>query len=248
MELHRSRLSVWRETAPFLLLNALEQVTDRFDAVVVDEGQDFCADWWIALEMINARGEKGPFYVFYDPAQNLYVGEQLSLPDLGAPFDLPTNCRNTRQIAKTCSQIRGVDIAVRDEAPEGVESVVMTLPTPEARAKAIKQHLDDWLGKGKLKPSQIAILSPYDQSNSCLAGLTKVGKTDLCTNPNEWRSNKGVLVSTIRRFKGLEADAVTSSVWHVQWSIGIWPRLDAGVHCIRRSPHGSLAMAGIPKV
>lgn len=126
----------WRETAPFLLLNALEQVTDRFDAVVVDEGQDFCADWWIALEMINAGGEEGPFYVFYDPAQNLYVGEQLSLPDLGAPFDLPTNCRNTRQIAKTCGQIRGVDIAVRDEAPEGVESVVMTLPTSGEVIKA----------------------------------------------------------------------------------------------------------------
>ena len=36
-------------------------------AVVVDEGQDFFRDWWIALEMINSGGETGAFYVFFDP-------------------------------------------------------------------------------------------------------------------------------------------------------------------------------------
>lgn len=198
----------WRESAPSLLLDALEQVTDRFDAVVVDEGQDFYPDWWIALEMINRHGESGPFFVFYDPAQNLYVGEGLSLPDLGKPFDLPTNCRNTRHIAATCGQIRGVDIAVRDDAPEGVESTIVTLPKPEARAQLIRQTVDDWVGKGKLKPSQVAILSPFDKPKSCLADLSKLGKTNLCLNANEWRANKGVLLTTIRRFKGLEADAV----------------------------------------
>ena len=160
------------------------------------------------MEMINKKGEEGPFYIFYDPAQNLYVGDELALPDLGSPFDLPTNCRNTRHIAKTCSQIRGVEIAVRDDAPEGVESTVKLLTKPEARVQAIKKYVDEWVGKGKLKPSQIAILSPYEQSKSSLAGVTSVGRTKLCTNPNEWRANKGVLVTTIRRFKGLEADAV----------------------------------------
>jgi hypothetical protein len=198
----------WQTTAPDLLLQALDRTPERFDAVVVDEGQDFQPDWWIALEMINSSGESGPFYVFFDPAQNLFVNEDLAIPDLGRSFDLPTNCRNTRKIAATCGKIRGIEIPVRQDAPEGFESVVMTVPQPDARAQMVREFVSDWIGKGKLKPSQIAILSPFDKSKSCLSEIGKLGKTPICTNINEWRANSGVLVATIRSFKGLEADAI----------------------------------------
>ena len=198
----------WRTTAPELLLNALEVIPDRFDAVVVDEGQDFHPDWWIVLEMINSAGDAGPFYVFFDPAQNLFVDEDLAIPDLGHPFDLPTNCRNTRNIAATCGKIRGVEIPVRSDAPEGIETVIQNTPKPDARAQMVREFVDEWVGKGKLKPSQIAILSPFDKSKSCLADVARLGRTQICTNPHEWRANKGVLLATIRSFKGLEADAI----------------------------------------
>jgi hypothetical protein len=198
----------WRTTAPDLLLNALEIVPDKFDAVVVDEGQDFEPDWWIALEMLNSDGEEGPFYIFFDPAQNLFVDQELSIPDVGAPFDLPTNCRNTKQIALTCGKIRDVEIPVRPDAPDGVVTEVAIIPQPDARAQKIRQLVEAWIGKGKLKASQIAVLSPFDKSKSCLADDTKIGKVPLCTNPNEWRADKGVLFATIRSFKGLEADAI----------------------------------------
>ncbi|MEQ8853609.1 NERD domain-containing protein [Gimesia sp.] len=198
----------WRTTAPDLLLNALEIVPDKFDAVVVDEGQDFEADWWIALEMLNSGGEEGPFYIFFDPAQNLFVGQTLSIPDVGAPFDLPTNCRNTKQIALTCGKIRNVEIPVRPDAPDGVVTEVAVIPQPDARAQKIRQIVEAWIGKGKLKASQIAVLSPFDKNKSCLADDTKIGKIPLCINPNEWRAEKGVLFATIRSFKGLEADAI----------------------------------------
>ena len=198
----------WKSVAPDLFLNAIDIVPEKFDAVVVDEGQDFYPDWWLAMEMINSEGEEGPFYVFFDPAQNLYVDEDLAIPDLGKPFDLPTNCRNTRQIASTCSKIRGVDIQVRSDAPDGVESVRKYIPKSDARAQEVKKIVGDWLSKGKLKPSQIAILSPFEKSKSSLAELQKIGRVPLTTNPNEWRANTGVLLTTIKRFKGLEADAI----------------------------------------
>lgn len=198
----------WKHTATELFIGALDLLPDRFDAVVVDEGQDFYSDWWIALEMINKGGDKGPFYIFYDPAQNLFVSEDLAIPNLGQPFSLPTNCRNTRQIADTCSKIRGVDIPIREDAPEGVKTIVRCQPDAVARANSIRQLVDEWTSKGKLQPSQIAILSPFEKSKTCLSEQTKIGRTPLCTNPNEWRANKGILLTTIRRFKGLEADAI----------------------------------------
>ena len=198
----------WRSEATNLLLEALDIVKDRFDAIVVDEGQDFMPDWWIAIEALSCKGEAGPLYVFYDPAQNLYVGEQLAMPSLGSPFELPTNCRNTRRIAARCAEIREVAITVRTDAPEGVVPELKKIESPESRARAIRDTVESWINKGKLLPSQIAILSPFEKAKSCLAGITNLGKTTLVTNPNEWRVNRGVLFATIRSFKGLEADAI----------------------------------------
>ena len=198
----------WRETAPDLFVEALDVVADRFDAVVVDEGQDFYPNWWMPLEMINAQGDEGPFYIFYDPAQNLYVNERLSIPDVGEPFQLPTNCRNTRAIARTCGEILGVDIKVHDQAPDGEQPPANYIPSADKRVQSIRSVVQSWTGEGKLKPHQIAIIAPYEKSKTCLKETASLGKVKLTTNPNEWRADKGVLVSTAKAFKGLEADAV----------------------------------------
>ncbi len=198
----------WQSKATDLLLSALDNVGDRFDAIVVDEGQDFEADWWIALEMLNSGGDKGPFYIFFDPAQNLFVDQELSIPDVGIPFDLPTNCRNTKEIAITCGKIRDVEIPVRPDAPSGIPTEVQLIPKADARANKVRQIVERWVGTGKLKAGQIAVLSPFDKQKSCLNEHTMLGRIPICTNPSEWRANKGILFSTIRSFKGLEADAI----------------------------------------
>ncbi|WP_419631435.1 hypothetical protein, partial [Thiolapillus sp.] len=45
----------WKHEAAELLWEAIESVPDRYDAVVVDEGQDFHADWWDPIESINVK-------------------------------------------------------------------------------------------------------------------------------------------------------------------------------------------------
>lgn len=161
--------------------------------MVVDEGQDFETDWWLALEMLNKSGEDGPFYIFFDPAQNLFIDQDISIPDVGTPFDLPTNCRNSKQIALTCGKIRSIEIPVRPDAPEGVVTEIETIPQAAKRAENIRRVIEAWIGKGKLKTSQIAILSPFSLSKSCLADSTKVGTIPICTNPNEWRAGTEVV-------------------------------------------------------
>ena len=82
----------WKEDAANLLWEAVEAIPYRYDSVVVDEAQDFCPDWWQPLELLNVEDENGYLYVFYDPAQNLYNDGNISIPALGEPFHLPTNC------------------------------------------------------------------------------------------------------------------------------------------------------------
>ncbi len=197
----------WREDTANLLLEAVEQLPDRFDAVVVDEAQDFEADWWVPLEEINAKGKQGVMYVFYDPAQNLFVKDKLQLPDLGRPFVLPTNCRNTRRIAATCSQVLGQEVRTRSDAPEGAETRFIEAASDADQQRAIKATLDEWIRKGSLKLSQVAILCPTRYQHSSVAGLSDA-KFSITENLGEWREGEGILFSTIRAFKGLEADAI----------------------------------------
>ena len=53
---------------------AAERLGPRYDAVVVDEAQDFRAWWWPALLSLHSDPDEGLLYVFADDDQNLYGG------------------------------------------------------------------------------------------------------------------------------------------------------------------------------
>ncbi|MDP4744691.1 MAG: NERD domain-containing protein [Porticoccaceae bacterium] len=198
----------WHNEAANLLLDGIDLVPDRFDAVIVDEGQDFHPNWWLPLEMINACEDEGALYVFFDPRQNLYVGQSSSLPALGEPYTLQTNCRNTKSIAKKCGEILDFDIVTHEYSPIGDEPLVIVLDSPTDILLRVQQILRDWIKKGKLKPAQIAILCPTTKKLSSCRGLGKVGDVEVNEDVDAWRSGATILFSTIRNFKGLEADAV----------------------------------------
>ncbi|TOB72078.1 hypothetical protein CGK00_22545 [Vibrio parahaemolyticus] len=198
----------WKEVAPELLVDAIDVLEDRYDAVIVDEGQDFQSDWWMPLELINTDGEDGAMYVFYDPHQNLYVGQEPSLPALGQPFNLPVNCRNTKSIASLCSDILNQKIPTKGDAPVGDEPVIIRLDNRFEIKKRVERYVHEWVNQGKLKPNQVAILSPFKQNSSSLASLSKARGVEITSDIERWKEGKGILFSTVKGFKGLEADAI----------------------------------------
>lgn len=204
---HRTNESFWRDRVPELLMDAVDRGAERFEALVVDEGQDFYPNWWVALELILSS-PSAPFYIFYDPAQNLYVGENWRIPNMGPPFRLPTNCRNTRNIAQTCSRVQGVPVPVRPDAPLGDEAYVQVAGTAAEQSRACQKILGVWLGAGQLRPGQVALLGPHRFENSALCGKAWLRKVAILEDLDCWRADQGIFYSTIRSFKGLEADAV----------------------------------------
>ncbi|MDX1396509.1 MAG: AAA family ATPase, partial [Gemmatimonadota bacterium] len=66
----------WETTAAELLLQALEaNPGDRYDAVLVDEGQDFADHWWIPVQALLRDPGDGALWVFHDPPQNIFGRE-----------------------------------------------------------------------------------------------------------------------------------------------------------------------------
>ncbi len=73
-------------------------------------------------------------------------------------------------------------------------------------AKAGKQ-VREWCmsGAGGLRTSQVAVLASGSSEHAWPSDFQPVPVT---RNFNQWRKNKGVLLSSWSRFKGLEADAI----------------------------------------
>ena len=107
----------WRETLPAALADSAVASDLRFDAIVVDEGQDFWPEWFSALQLLLEDEAKAPFYVFADAKQAIYV-DGWTAPFDGAALETTVNCRNTRQIAdaswESCSTTRCKRLASMD--------------------------------------------------------------------------------------------------------------------------------------
>jgi superfamily I DNA and RNA helicase len=55
---------------------------ERFDAVIVDEGQDFRPAWWPVVQRLLRDPERGHLWVFWDPHQNIFTARAAELPAL----------------------------------------------------------------------------------------------------------------------------------------------------------------------
>jgi hypothetical protein len=201
----KASAAFWRDEAPLLLLDSIDRLGLKFDAVIVDEGQDFEEDWFDAIAQLFSDPGGGSLYIFYDPMQNIYH-KPIKFPIGEAPYVLRKNCRNTRRIASLVSRISDISYEFPGGCVEGTKVGSNTYEDPGAQPAKIDEIVGK-LAAGEVKPSQIVILSPHVKEKSCLAGRSKVGGFELtedvlCKDPSHVR------FSTLHRFKGLEADVV----------------------------------------
>ena len=93
----------WEETTPMILMEALEKCPElRYDAIIVDEAQDFLADWWTCLDEALRQGKEGTLYAFYDDSQAIYRGSpaaslEVEIRKNNRPF---STFRNVSQIMR----------------------------------------------------------------------------------------------------------------------------------------------------
>jgi hypothetical protein len=102
------------------LMNAVRADPDfRFDAIVVDEAQDFRPHWWIAIEELLADQKKSRIHAYYDTNQNIYGDVTSELRQFQIiPIYLNRNLRNTRTIQGAASRFyKGIPISA--DGPEG---------------------------------------------------------------------------------------------------------------------------------
>ena len=178
--------------------------------IIVDEGQDFCSDHLQLLGEI-AEENDGCFYVFYD--KNQFVqGQQYPewLERAECRLVLSHNCRNTHEIALTST--RPIDLPEKrirmNPFMEGAEQ-----PKPKLFFVADNETLQEYVLKlirkysdAKYKKTDIVILSMKAEGCSALEREKMI--PELAAICSDRRKANKVLFTTVRKFKGLEADVV----------------------------------------
>jgi hypothetical protein len=202
----------WDEEVPLILEQAIEVLRARgqaesFDAVVVDEAQDFAPDWWVTIESLSRAGKDGRLFAFLDLNQSLRgVAKPPPVP-LPVRFRLTTNCRNTKTIARSSSSLARIDVRLLPGSPTGEAPAVRRAPSSSAEAGLVLNEVRQLLQQG-IKPQQLALIGPAAHAKGSLARHAVVDSVPLIDDAADWRRGGGVLVTTARSFKGLEADIV----------------------------------------
>jgi superfamily I DNA/RNA helicase len=175
----------------------------RYDALVIDEGQDFRADYWISISCLLR--DDGFFYIFYDPDQNVF-GTEMDFPIDGPPFTLTQNCRNTKAICDYVSRYASREMRASDRSPAGVPVQVSVNPSAAGRRRKVGAILQELVNEQGLSPDSIVILGGHRIDGTSLPPGSRVG--DFTVVEGGGKGPRTVRYHTYMKFKGCEADAV----------------------------------------
>jgi Nuclease-related domain/UvrD-like helicase C-terminal domain len=202
-ELLRTQESVrfWEHDLPRQMAELATQLEpgQRFDAVVIDEAQDFADTWWDPILAALRDDETGGIYVFSDEGQRVF-NRHGAPPVPLVPLILDHNLRNTRQIATAFQPL--VDHPMRFLGAEGPAVVFV----PCARADALDvgdDQIEELLEQG-WRAEDVALLTTGSRHPEQVA-------RQQAGNEAYWASfwdNDQVFYGHVLGFKGLERRAV----------------------------------------
>jgi hypothetical protein len=203
----------WDDEVPDLMeqaVLALDMTGEsvQFDAIVVDEAQDFSIGWWYALTQSLLVVPSGPVYAFMDPNQSLRGEVQWPPIDFDTKFRLTINCRNTRKIAAASASVLNLESHFFARSPAGAQLRLLRANTQSQQKGLVLQELKKLLQRESVTPRQIALIGPSAKENGSLAEVIDIDGVAFVTSVDQWRDGGGLLVTTARSFKGLEADVV----------------------------------------
>jgi hypothetical protein len=188
---------------PELLERAARKLGPRYDAILVDEAQDFREWWWPALLSLHEDPDEGMLYLFADDNQNLYggalpLGEELRVPPL------PTNLRNTQAIHEFVSVFYRGEGKPTAKGPAGRPPQILAYRDDDDLAHLLAVVLGDLVEEERVPLGDIVVLTPSGKEKSRLRSRERVDGFRL----SDTVEPGSVLATSVHGFKGLERPVV----------------------------------------
>ena len=187
----------WEETATVMMVEAAAKNGTCFDAIVIDEGQDFSEDWISALRLLSSGTKDAPMYVFADRHQQLYR-RYWEPPDDWTRLELSLNCRSTTPIAERVASLFGESQQSRGAIGPAPQFYIMNVQAEGTRF--VQDFCARLIEEEGVQPEQVCVLSdnaPFvTRLRQLLVSNSSFVKVGEC----------GIMTETIARYKGLEAE------------------------------------------
>lgn len=198
---------------PSYFAEALNQLREKkksrfFDAMIIDEGQDFDNAWLdTALFLLNDP-EKGIIRFFYDSNQTLYKGR----PVLGNKtinnmpvMVLKRGFRSTKKILQWVYETTEIRIPCYENTLIGQDVDVRVYSKPEEQIELLHQEVERLKKKG-VNPKDILVVSLRSRSHSALKDLDN--DEFKWSDVNDSLSNQAINIVSAYRYKGLDKNVV----------------------------------------
>ncbi|CCG04351.1 nuclease-related domain-containing DEAD/DEAH box helicase [Blastococcus saxobsidens] len=195
----------WEEFLPAAMVSLAAELPEgeRFDAIVIDEGQDFAQSWWDAVLAALRDPDAGSLYVFSDEGQRIFARQGRPTVDL-MPIPLNENLRNTKQIAGTFSSLAPEQMRIRGSSGVPVRFIQCS---SEDAVEAADDVADALLGDG-WPPESVALLTTH-QRHPVQRERQEDGQDAYWET--FWQDDE-VFYGHVLGFKGLERPAVVLAV------------------------------------
>lgn len=200
----------WHTTLPLKLLDIPDDQLEKYDAIIVDEGQDFKPEWFEFLSRILKFSEEAHYTVLLDENQDIFKHWK-SFPCQPPPAKklLTKNCRNTKQIVEYINKKHPTGMRSFDHSPTGSPVVERHSTNDDDELKQITSDIKQLTGKDQIPPASIVILINSSKDESCLRGVTRIAGFQLKSTYERYQPGANVIYySTIDIFKGLESDVI----------------------------------------
>ena len=200
---------------PEALFDAAEKLGPQFDAIVVDEAQDFNEYYWDSIVwLLHPQPERGILYIFIDEHQAVFTeGQRRALPIKDPSYLLSRNIRNTHAVFNLFHKFYPGNDPISCAGPEGGGISVKTYSSEKEMSDQILQAVSDYRKQEKMDLADIAILTPrYTSKHSNLPGPPSILRDQqLGTYKLVAGTPSGKMeldFSSIYRYKGLESSVV----------------------------------------
>jgi hypothetical protein len=189
----------WDATLPTLML---DRATPSYDALVVDEAQDFGDSWWPPL-LALLRAHR--MFVAGDEQQTVFAHRRGRPPVPMASMSLRENLRNTAQIAAVLNPLAATQMSYRG----GEGPPVRFVPCPAADSHAVADREVEALLDAGHPAGDIVVLTTHHRHEFHRSYETEHGKDSHWDG--YWLEDE-VFYSTVMGFKGLERPCVVLAV------------------------------------
>jgi hypothetical protein len=193
---------------PVALANAVYGLGPVYDAIIVDEAQDFGDEYWMPIEMLLTDLESGLLYVFIDENQDVY-SRSGQIPVKSEPIVLDRNCRTSAAIHRAAYRhYRGTEVVPSDI--EGVPVEIVTAGDTDRQAKSVCAIIIRLVAEERIPPHHIAVLICDHENKAIYERALKrfpVPSTVSLQHLEDYREGS-LTVDTVRRFKGLERPVI----------------------------------------